>query len=361
LATILGVEERTLALIARTHQRVDSAQFAPAIWYKLRDEKLTSADRELVGVVRKLGYYLRQLQSIRGEGKGIYEPLFSAIRDKVDKSAPPAVQGQKAASEFRAMTDVRHLEQGIGELLRPTLRRLGLLVVETPLKSAVEGCSFIVGAGKDSQICLFANTYRSTWFRRNAVLMHELGHAIFDIDDDQVTIDYRNDEECSDLGELRAQVFARECLVPRSVLIQVQNRFGLKWDSLSVEDVARLVASCEVEKKLVLKSAYDNQLIDQSAFDRYLDYDCGTMVRQFSERALTTKEFLKKQATESPFWLAENRKTTTTARRVRLPSWYVDEVLQTLRAADISFCKAAEMLMIDTATLKSRFGQLLGL
>jgi hypothetical protein len=284
LSAILGAPAKNLAAspCRAFTRRGDSAALAPAIWYKLRDEKLTQADRELVGLVRKLGFYLSQLQAIRGGRLNRFEPLFRAIREKVDKSAPPLVQGRLAAQAFRGMTDIQHGQLGAGEWLRPTLRNLGVLVVESPLPgSLVEGCSFNVGTEVCFTPCVFANSYKSTWFRRNVILMHELGHAIFDLESEQVSVDYK-DTAFVELIEMRAQAFAEESLVPRSVLIQFANRRGIRWNQISPEDLAYLVASCHVEASLVLKAAFEADLIDAEQLSRYSAYECATEVRRLT-------------------------------------------------------------------------------
>jgi Zn-dependent peptidase ImmA (M78 family) len=356
LSAILGVAERTVFQTAGLKGNIGgSGSLAPAIWYKLRDKKLTDQDREMVALVRKLGFYLNQLADVRGEKVRRFEPLFRAIREKVDRTAPPAVQGRIAAQEFRSMADLQSGQKGIGEWIRPTLRRLGILVVESPLKSAVEGCAFGVGNESSSSPCLFANSYRSKWFRRNAVLMHELAHAIFDLDSEQVSIDYK-DEQTDELKELLAQTFAQECLAPRSVLVQIANRFGLHWDALSAGDVARLMAESHAEQSLVLTAAYEAGLLSSEEMIRCKQLECDSALREVSEHALTTREYLQKLASDSPKWIAENRNTSVGRRSLRLPSLYVSLVLESLSDGQISEGKAAEMLMMDRETLRGRFG-----
>ena len=359
LSAILGVAERTVFQTAGPKgNNVGSGSLAPAIWYKLRDNKLTDQDREMVALVRKLGFYLNQLADVRGEKVRRFEPLFRAIRQKVDRTAPPAVQGRIAAQEFRSMADLQSGQKGVGEWIRPTLRRLGILVVESPLKSSVEGCAFGVGIESSSSPCVFANSYRSSWFRRNAVLMHELAHAIFDLDSEQVSIDYR-DESTDELKELLAQTFAQECLAPRSVLVQIANRFGLRWGALSAEDVARLMAEAHAEQRLVLTAAYEAGLLNKEEMTRCKELDCDSALREISKHALTTREYLRELASDAPKWIAENRNTSVGRRSLRLPSGYVALVIESLRAGQISEGKAAEMLMMDRATLRGRFGALL--
>jgi Zn-dependent peptidase ImmA (M78 family) len=356
LSSILGVPEKTLISCGGSKARsTDSGVLAPAVWYKLRNERLTTSDREMVGLVRKLGYYIDQLKSIRNTRVRRFEVVFRTVRAEVDRTQPPTLQGRAAARAFRSTTELEHGEQGIGEWVRPTLRKLGVLVVESPIKSDVEGCTFMVGSEASLTPCLFANSYKSTWFRRNAVIMHELAHAILDLENDPVALDFKDGTEQTELSELRAQVFAQESLVPRSVLVRMANRFGLKWSDLTAENVARLVADSHVEKGLVLKAALDHELIDAAQFERYSSYECDPLVRSLSSHALTTREFLKKHAAESPKWVAENRNTNVGRRPLRLPSTYVAEVVGAFNDGEISMGKAAEMLMVEKETFRARF------
>lgn len=359
ISSILGVPAKMLLQSSfGSGKSFASAALAPAIWYKLRDSKLVAADRELVAMIRKLGFYMNQLAEIRGEKLRRFEPLFRGIREKVDRALPPALQGKAAADAFRSMTDLKHGEVGIGEWLRKTLRALGVIVVESPVKSSVEGCAFSVGADSDLAPCVFANSYGSTWFRRNAVIMHEIGHVIFDLESEQVSIDYK-DENSDELKELRAQTFAQECLVPRSVLVQITNRHGLKWSHLSSRDIAILMADSHVEQRLVLKAAYEAELIDADQLDHYGGVDCASELRTLTAHALNTQDFLRSQPSQVPPWIAENRNTEIGRRSLRLPSLYVSQVIDACSADQISAAKAAEMLMIEDSTFRKRFNSLL--
>lgn len=358
ISSILGITEKTL-LQASTGAGESYATLAPAIWYKLRDSKLVQADREMVALVRKLGYYMDQLAAVRGEKLRRFEPLFRSIRDRVDRTAPPALQGKGAARDFRSMTDLEHGQVAIGEWIRRALRTLGVLTLESPLKSAVEGCAFSVGSVSGPTPCVFANSYKSTWFRRNAVIMHEVGHAIFDLESEQISIDYTTDAS-DELKDQRAQAFAQECLVPKSVLVQLANRFGLKWGSISAANLATLVGYSHVEQRLVLRAAYDSELISAEQLEAYGALDCASELRELTTHALSTREYLRKQAVEMPKWIAENRNTDLGRRSLRLPSLYVGQVIEALNGQQISESKAAVMLMMDRETFVTRFGSLIG-
>jgi hypothetical protein len=364
LSTVLGVPEKQI--VATRQVLAPNREYqAPAIWYKLRDEKLTDSDREMVGLVRKLGFFVNQLQVVKGRRSLGYIALFAAVRDDVDKKLSPAEQGKAAASRFRDISGLHHGRTGIGELIRPFLRRQGVLLVESPLpKSSLEGCCFSVGSDSSATPCIFANSYKSTWFHRNAVVLHEICHGMFDLDSDPVSVDFRDNEGGLDtyvqFKEARARAFAQECMVPSLVLAHFASQFGIKWQSLSARELGRIVANTHAEQRLVLRAALDASFIDREQYDRYSGYECERDIRDFSDHALSTREYLRSRTEESPrLWVAENRKTDLGTRKLRLPVGYIHEVLSTLNAGQISLGKAAEMAMMEKRTFCDRFRDLI--
>jgi Zn-dependent peptidase ImmA (M78 family) len=360
LSTILGVSERNL--LARGPARgTDGGSLAPAIWFKLRADNLTAADREFVGLVRRLGFFMGQLEAIRSiRSSPAWRAVSQAVLGQVDRSAPPAVQGRDAALCFRAAANLEHGQTGIGELIRPRLRQIGVVVIESPIpRSSLEGCCFSIGPEGSGRPCVFANTFKSTWFRRNEILLHEVCHAIFDLENDPVALDFRDQsEDESPLSEVRARAFAQEAFVPRSVLVHHANQFGLNWQRLTVQQIAQLMAAVHVEQETLLRAAYDWNFISEELHVQYSDYNCGAVLREISFHAWSTREFLRQQAGESPKWIAENRNTTVGTRSLRLPAGYVQQVIETLNMGEISVAKAAELLMMDRYTFGERFGDL---
>lgn len=352
LSTILGVPAKTLIGAGPTSG--DSGHVAPALWYKLRAANLFSADRELVGMIRKLAFQSSQLQRILCEQTTVYRSYFdSALRD-LDRNAPPAVQGQMAADSFRKATGLNRGQSGLGEVLRSFVRASGILLIESPLpKSDVEGSAFNVGL--DEQIpSLFANTYKSTWFRRNLVLSHELGHAVFDLQNDPFHADFR-DVPCSEMEEIRANAFARELMIPRSVLIHLANSFGLNWAALSEVDLARLVAEAHVELREVLGAAREYGLIDEELEQRYSAASIAQPLRELSPHSLTTDEYLRTLDSKDPVWAAKNRTVWIGGNRLRLPAGYVGRVLKAVESGKVTEGKAAELLLMDRYTFRDRF------
>ena len=359
LSTILGVGEKTL--LSRAPIRGTEA-LAPAIWFKLRADNLTDADREFVALVRRLGFFMGQLDTIRDlRSASSWRAVAQTVLGQIDRAAPPAVQGRDAASVFRAAANFSHGQTGIGELIRPRLRQIGLVVIESPIpKSTLEGCSFTIGRDEGLRPCIFANTFKSTWFRRNEVLLHEVCHVIFDLENDPVPMDFRDQaEDVSGLSEARARAFAQEALVPRSVLIHYANQLGIKWSAVAPQQLTQLIAQAHVEQKTLLRAAYEADLISEELLSQYSGYNCGALLSDFSSHALPTREYLRTQASESPKWIAENRNTTVGTRTLRLPAGYVQQVIETANAGDISSAKAAELVMMDRYAFAERFGEML--
>ena len=338
LSTILGVGEKTL--LSRAPIRGTEA-LAPAIWFKLRADNLTDADREFVALVRRLGFFMGQLDTIRDlRSASSWRAVAQTVLGQIDRAAPPAVQGRDAASVFRAAANFSHGQTGIGELIRPRLRQIGLVVIESPIpKSTLEGCSFTIG---------------------REVLLHEVCHVIFDLENDPVPMDFRDRaEDVSGLSEARARAFAQEALVPRSVLIHYANQLGIKWSAVAPQQLTQLIAQVHVEQKTLLRAAYEADLISEELLSQYSGYNCGALLSDFSSHALPTREYLRTQASESPKWIAENRNTTVGTRTLRLPAGYVQQVIETANAGDISSAKAAELVMMDRYAFAERFGEML--
>jgi Zn-dependent peptidase ImmA (M78 family)/DNA-binding transcriptional regulator YdaS (Cro superfamily) len=361
LASCLGVSQTDL-----TGGRVNHA---PAIWFKFRgSNKLSSADRELILLIRRLGYYANQLDVVTSSSTARWQILFNVIMTAIqrERQASPAIQGSVAAKAFRGVFDLgfpRKQTQitGNGDLIRPMLRNYGILIIEMPVpRSSIDGCSFYVGEPGEERPCLFVNTYQQSWFRRNSVLVHELAHAIFDIGSEAASIDFRVDDGAIDFKEVRAEAFGSEALVPREMLRHLQNMLGLKWESLSSYDLASVVAYSQIELKTILKAAQEHGFIDALLAKNYQDAQIHDELKGLTERALTTLEFMDAPSNQIPAALSvSSRMTTIPSRPLRLPVPYITKVLTAVNDGLISESKAAEMLMIDEERLAERFGKLI--
>jgi len=358
LASVLGVSQKALAS--------GSVHEAPAIWFKFREsDKLTSADRELVLLIRRLGFYSHQLDIVTSGPNNKWQLLFKLIDEqlKPNRQASPNMQGREAAKVLRDQLGLGFPQKsaggkGNGDLIRPMLRNFGVLIIEAPIpESKIEGCSFYVGGPDEQRPCLFVNTYKQDWFRRNHVLMHELGHAFFDIDREAASIDFREESDGADVKEVRAEAFAAESLVPKEMLRHLQSMLGLHWDSLTVFDLASMVAYSQVEFRLLLRAASEYGFIDKEAASQYQNQTILGELKQLTQRALSTMEYQQAAGTDIPS--VALRMTTIPSRSLRLPVSYIARVISAVREGVISDSKAAELLMIDEMTFTERFGSVL--
>src|SRR5664280_2178087 len=112
LSAILGVSEAELL-----QSSARKSPEPPVIWYKLREARLTEADRELVGAIRKVGMYAVHLNGLQGRRECQFREISEHIRNTVDRSIAPSLQGKQAAAEFRKLDSaLAHGKTGIGEL-----------------------------------------------------------------------------------------------------------------------------------------------------------------------------------------------------------------------------------------------------
>jgi len=367
LSSVLGVPPH--AITSTKAVSSGSPENAPAVWFKFREaDKLTDDDREVVVLIRKLGYFIDQLEEITQIKRISWTVLFETIRNGRDKQASFRDQGRTAARTFRSICQLGHAMEGLGgvikgsgDQIRGSLRSLGILVIEGPIqKSELEGCSFHVGPPGGERPCIFANTYKETWFRRNMVLMHELAHAIFDIEDEAASLDFKGEEELRRSEEHRAEAFAQQALVPKEVLNHIAQTKGLRWEALTACGIAALVANAQVEPKVVLRAAQEAGFITADLASRYLQVQIHGELKSLTERALSTKEYFDRKGPDAAaLWSPELRTTTIPARALRLPVPYVKRVLELVREERITDRKAMEFLMIDEHAFRRRFGRML--
>jgi Zn-dependent peptidase ImmA (M78 family) len=335
-------------------------EFEPAIWYKLRSQQRTStsADLETVGLVRKLCFNYGELQALLKQTSDECGGLFQKIRTEIDQSASIGSQAREAAAMFKSELGWLQGSGVIGEFIRPRLRRAGLVIVESSVSdSQIEGCSFRVRSERDIP-CVFANSYQSTWFRRNAVILHEISHCIFDLEGDPVSVDYQH-ENSDDLREKRANLFAQECLVPTSALTYMTNKFGVKWAALSAELLAKMVAESTAEQRLILRAALNQRMITPDQHDRYLTYECTPLLKEFSQHALPAREFLATVPKDQHRWFFQDRFVKVGNRGILLPVAYLKTIIELISSGRITIAKAAELTMMDSYAFQERFRQMI--
>jgi Zn-dependent peptidase ImmA (M78 family) len=353
ISSVLGVE--AVHLLAPPRKPLDEAAIEPAIWFKVRSQGLGLADRELVLLVRQLGTFYEELEHIRSEGSSSWKWLFEQVRQDINVQAPPREQGRLAAQTFRRLREWNKGRSGIGEILRGSLRSMGVLVVESPIAdSKIEGCAFPVG--HQGRPCIFANTHNTTWFRRNAVILHELAHLIFDLGSEGAALDTFDSPPSKDeLSERRAEAFAQEAAVPREVLTHIAQGHGISWKSpLTPDDLAIMMAKTHVELRLIIRAAVEYELIEAQQVESLQQLPIGDRLKGISDHALSTKEYLAKVGRAAEDWIAK-RSTTVPSRKLMLPVNFVNSVVEACREGLVSVGRAAQLLMVSEEVFVERF------
>lgn len=101
LASVLGVSQEALA--------TGRVREAPAIWFKFRESgQLSDVDRELVVLIRRLGFYQHQLDLATSAPNNKWQILFKFIDEQLtpNRQASPSIQGREAARVLRDQLDL---------------------------------------------------------------------------------------------------------------------------------------------------------------------------------------------------------------------------------------------------------------
>lgn len=357
LSAVLGISPSLLTTRRHAMRHLGEADVTPQIWFKFRGPAFTAVDRDFVLIARQLGHYLNEVEEVTGRRSVAWKNLFQSIRGEIDLQAPPREQGKAAARLFRAATALGHGATGVGDVLRGLLRNLGILLLETPVvESKIEGCSFLVGSTSAARPCILVNSHRTTWFRRNAILLHEVGHAIFE-PYLGASLDLIGDMDAATDIEIRAQGFAQEVLVPKEVLTHAAQSRGIKWQTICAEELAQIVAATHAEQNVVVDAAIEAGFIGADDAQALKRSDIAAHLRRQTAHALTTDEYLKQRGGDPAEWIGK-RKTTQAPRAVRLPVGYVNLIVEAYQSKQISPSKAAEYLMVTDREFLDRFGDI---
>lgn len=347
LSTVFGFD-------IKANTQAPSSEQIPAVWLKLRAAEVVDADRESVLLIKRLAFYFDQLEQIRRDTSVRWKSIFEEIGNSVGLQLDPREQGRQAARLFREKLNLSHGAKGSGDLIRGLLRHAGIIIFETPIKeSRIEGCCFFVGPQGRERPCVFANTHHVSWFRRNAVLMHEVCHAIFDARS-SLLIDITGNQDQT-IQELRADSFAQETLAPKEVLHHIAQARGIKWPHLTAKNLAMLMADLHVEQKLVLRAAVEAGYLPADLEAKFCSMSVEQYLPEFTDHALSTPKYLEKIGREQASLFIGKRNTTLTPRTLRLPVWYINVVVDAFKERQISLGKAAEILLIDDLEFSERF------
>lgn len=356
---ITGVDP---GVFARTHKgnEDDPRTLIPPLWLKAREEELSESARKAIATAQLVGSKYSEIAELTNLQTDAYKGLFTDIKNSHDLRAPARKQGESSALAFLNLSGLGTGAHGIGEVLRGFLRARGILVLEMSIAGKdVEGFCLPIGSRVGSRPCLIANGYRTTWFRRNFVILHELAHAIFDLDGSGATFDVGPDTEADNsskrLAEHRANSFAQHALVPKRLLVSLESN-GLRFQGAERETLARIVAAAHAEQRTVVKAAREYGLIDASEANRLLALRIASELRRVSDHAKDLTSTAPGYVINQDFVRWQNRRTSFPVEGIRLPIPFVSMVVSAFRDQKISYGKAADLLMATDEDLSIQYG-----
>ncbi|MBL8113068.1 MAG: ImmA/IrrE family metallo-endopeptidase [Acidobacteria bacterium] len=339
----------------------------PMMWKKDRE----GAEQEnLVRIAhaRLIGArFVNLMALIRGDGDAAATPDgFQALLGKLRSVAPTSPVADQARLTAEAFTEESGFGVGpVGELLRPWLRSKGFVVLEMGFKgtktSKVEGLlTYVTTDGGVQRPLIIANSYGTSWARRNYIILHELAHAIHDWQADGSSIVDQQERGHDTAPEERADEFAIRVLVSERLLRHLGNG-GLALANAGVKELAALVRGTHAEVRHIVRAGQMYDLIDEKEANRLLGLTAGAMaiVGETDPHALSLD---KAMAIPGYVKIEENRNLLTSKKRrtvwpipnLVLPIPFVSAVRQAWRAEKISARRAAELLMISSDEFTER-------
>ncbi len=344
-------------LLGHAKEPIDTDRVLPPLWLKAREGGLGEAEHRAIASARLLAARYEEVLALLDPTPTSPRLFFSEIRQAVDPQRPARYQGAAAAEAFLRLSTLDKGATGIGEVVRGFLRARGVLILETPINSPrLEGFCVPVGSEAGTRPCIVVNSYRTTWFRRNYVVLHELAHAIFDLDATSAVFDVADlsRDDPANIAEQRADAFALKALVPKRLLVATQNR-GLQLAKLTKEELADLIAQTHAEQGLLVRALREYRLISETDAGRLSALSAARELRNRTYHARGLADLPKEELFYPEVHDWGERLTTFPLRGLRLPIPFVRLVLQAFADGKISGGKAAELLMVKEEEL-SRYG-----
>ena len=137
------------------------------------------------------------------------------------------------------------------------------------------------------------------------------------------------------------------------------NQLGVKWGEITTEVLARMIAACHVEQRLLLRAARDARLITTDQYDRYLGFNCEADLKLVSPHALTAREYFATVSQDDQPLFFERRVVKIGNRSILLPVGYIKAIIDLLNDDRITINRAAELAMMNHYAFQERFGPLI--
>jgi Zn-dependent peptidase ImmA (M78 family) len=352
LSHAIGVDAEVFLRPAK--QPFEPDRVLPPLWLKARQSGLDEPGHRAVAAARLLAARYEEVLSLVEPASANARVFINEIKAGVDPQRPARAQGELAAHTFVTLWTLGKGGWGIGEVIRGFLRARGVLVLETPINNrSLEGFCVPVGSGATTRPCIVANSYRTTWFRRNYVILHELAHAIFDLDAVNGIFDLSDATrtDFSNIAEQRADAFALHALLPKRLLIA--NRQRLK--AATKESMAELVAETHAEQELIVRAAREYELVTDQDAEKLRDLRIARELRNRSYHARGLSSLRREDLIYPEVRDWGPRLTSFPLEGVRLPIPFVRAVGLAVADRKITSRKAAELLMIGEDEL-GRYG-----
>lgn len=124
-------------------------------------------------------------------------------------------------------------------------------------EDVLKGDGFIVKIGEEKHI--FINDKVNNRNRRRFTLAHEIGHAILDHDIGEIHYRHSEYDNQTDLDELQANIFARDILMPATVLA-----------ALDIHTTESIMEACAVSRhSAAVRSERMQELLRRDMFNRH--------------------------------------------------------------------------------------------
>lgn len=329
------------------------------IWQKARPHESDEVSALAAAHARILGARYIAVQALLGSASNQFAEIVRGMRESSSVADRPEDQAALASQYFLRKTGLGDGARPVGEVIRGFLRSCGFVVLEIPVRRAgLDGFLTFVNSGGIERPLIVANSYRTTWFRRNYVILHEVGHLL-DADPSASIFD-RGIPADSD-SERRADSFALRTLVHERLLRGLQAS-GLRIGGADEHELAALVAQTHAEVRHIARAAHLYGMIDEREARNLAEREISKEVLEAAtphgaclSRAAAAHGYVREPRARQ-ILAREKRRTEWPIKGLTVPVPFVLAVKDALDRNRITEARAAELLMVSEKQLAKRFG-----
>ena len=235
--------------------------------------------------------------------------------------------GIQAADELRRALEIKKNEVPLDVFYY--FRKLGIHIFRRKLGNSNISGLFI--KHPDIGKCVLVN-YDEDYYRQRFTAAHEVGHALLDDEKDYI-VSYKKWDN-GDLVEIRANSFASNFLVPKTILSQINLKIKEYW---SRENVLKIANQLKINTETLAISLFEANLISKTKYNEIKSYKIPISYKTDPELWITDTI---KQREKRKFLLEKG-----------LSSYYVKLCIDAYYQGSISGGKLAEMLLCSEKEL----------